>query len=142
MNEIKVILEVLNNDKSEAIKNILHDFIIVLGTCGGVIIQQIFNNRLNREGKKQKVNNEIKSELETFYYPMIELLRKNRILYDIFTNNKNDNFRTLVAIINGDSFSLNDKSLIREIIKINNELNSLIFKYKHILKEDIELSKK
>lgn len=140
MEEFKVLLDVVNKDNSDNLKNIL----LVLGPVAVVLIQVVTQFLLAKskekfDSKKEK-SDKVRHELENFYYPVLELLRKNKILYEVFTNNKGNNFRTLTELIKGSHFSLNDKALLDEIIEIDNEINTLFFKYKHIIKDERQLS--
>lgn len=140
MEESKIFVEVLNNNSSEIIKNITIIAGPILVLILQLVSQLLFKKIDNKKENIAKKNEQINFELEKFYYPMIELLRKNKIVYNIFTSNKNQEFRTLVEIINGYNFSENDQCLLNEIIKNDQEINKLIFRYKHIIKQDIELS--
>ena len=68
------------------------------------------------------------------------MLRRNEILYSIFIDKKDSNFRTLVELIKGTEFDKNDKALLWEILEINKQINDLIVKNMDIIKEDKNLS--
>ena len=134
MEEYKILLENVNsNDTSEIIKNVL----LVAGPIVGALLSFIVQNiSMKRKEKRRQINR----ELEEFYYPMLELLRKNHILYNIFSNNQE--IKTLVKLLNKQNFSNNDRALLCEIVKIDDEINKLILKNINLIKGDRELSDK
>lgn len=52
--------------------------------------------------------------------------KKSNILYKLFIKDKGSDFRTLLALLNGEKFYNNDKMLLNEIIEIDQKLERLI----------------
>ena len=83
MGEYKVVLEILNENSNE----ILNKLFLVGGPILTIIIQAAIQGISNliknkKENKMNKVK-EIEYQLKSFYYPIVELLRRNEILYSI-----------------------------------------------------------
>lgn len=86
----------------------------------------VINNRILKSKLREDEIKEINSKLNEFYGPFIQLKEKNKILYELFTKDKEDYFKTLVALLKGEEFKGNDKKLLNEIIEIDKKLESLI----------------
>lgn len=69
---------------------------------------------------------EIYKKLNEFYSPFEQLRKKSFRLYQLFTEGKDDSFRTLPALLRGDKFSENNQKLLEEIIRIDEKLEKLI----------------
>lgn len=139
MAELKVYVDMVNNNISEVINIIALALGPILGLIISSIIQHLQKKREHRVACNRVESEKIKSDLENFYYPVLALVRKNKILYDIFNKDKKD-FRTLLELVKNFEFNKNDKALLNKIIEIDKEINSLIFKNKHIINDKGKLS--
>ncbi|MGU8343219.1 hypothetical protein ACV3KS_06195 [Clostridium perfringens] len=98
-------------------------------TIVGVVsigVSLIINSRILKSKLRDDELKEINSKLNEFYGPFIQLKEKSKILYGLFTKGKEDEFRTLVALLKGEKFSGNDEKLLNEIVEIDKELENLI----------------
>lgn len=110
---------------------------VIIGILS-VISALIVNWRLLKSKSKEEERNEINKKLNEFYGPFIQLRKKSTMLYRVFTQGKEEHYKTLTAILNGDKFSDNDISLLNQIISINKQLEDLIVSKSGYV-EDIEL---
>lgn len=65
-------------------------------------------------------------KLNEFFLPYKQLSDTNRLLRQIVGKGKPDDFRVLLALLNGDSLSDNDRALIEEIVSIGKRLEGLL----------------
>lgn len=86
----------------------------------------VINSRILKSKLRDDELKEINSKLNEFYGPFIQLKEKNKILYELFTKDKDDDFKTLVSLLNEEKFNGNDKKLLNEIIEIDKNLEILI----------------
>lgn len=129
MNTIKVILE-SQGSNSNFISELIKSLIPLVSALAGIIIGGFINNRITIKTLRAKANEpeiqEIRDSIRSFYQPILLLLRKNKKLYDMFSYGKPEGFRTLVALLEGQTFTGNDANLLSEIIKIDKEINEII----------------
>ncbi|HYT41295.1 MAG TPA: hypothetical protein VEP90_03020, partial [Methylomirabilota bacterium] len=88
---------------------------ILLGFVG-VILTFFVNRRILRQ---QAYNAERKlayEKLNSFYGPFQQLRGVSRELYSMFVPTKDENFRTLTALLEGKKFEGNDEILLKQII--------------------------
>lgn len=93
---------------------------------------------------KEKEYEKCNKKLEEFYYPFLYLLGLNTSLYSCFAlkeKAKDNNFRTLIALIKKHDFSATDKMILDEIINNNKEINKLILE-KGLYVEKTDIRKK
>jgi hypothetical protein len=112
---------------------------LIMGFSGVVIafITLYLNNLNNKrnseynmaqlnEKKHEDERKEIYKKLNEFYGPYQQLLETSRLLYDdIFKSNKPDNWRTLIALLEGEKLIGNDKEVYEQIMSITDELEVL-----------------
>ena len=90
------------------------------------------NHKLTKEINLKNINEKKiqleEQKLQEFYYPFYILLKKDHSLFKLFAKEekKNNNFSTLIWLLQGYEFSDNDKEILSEIINVNNSLNNLI----------------
>lgn len=93
------------------------------------VLAALFANwRLLKSKSREEERNEINKKLSEFYGTFIQLRKKSVMLYRVFVEGKEEHYRTLPSILRGDEFSSNDRSLLKEIISINEQLEDLIVK--------------
>lgn len=104
------------------------------------------NINLSKEINTKSINEKnIKLEqqkLQEFYYPFYILLKKNSSLFELFAQEekKDENFSTLIKLLEGHEFSNNDYKILEKIIEVNNDLNNLIItKGGHVDNNDLQL---
>lgn len=91
--------------------------------------------------KNEKLVADIKRKLEDFYYPFLLFAKENKSLYEVFSQEhiaRNNDFRTLPALLNNEHFSNNDKAILERIIDNDVKLRDLINSNAHAI-EDYEL---
>lgn len=93
----------------------------------------IFNFQLSKRSLNEKREEEkrafMKSQLNEFYGPMIQLREKSNIIYKKFRGNfieKNPEFSTLTWLLKGHQFEGNEEVLLQQIISIGGLCESLI----------------
>ena len=101
-------------------------FIGLVGVLVGVLLA-FYNNKMTIENKQRDDERaEIYKKLNEFYGPFEQLRKKSLRLYQLFTVGKDDSFRTLPALLRGEIFSENNRKLLEEIIRIDEQLEKLI----------------
>lgn len=140
MNTLKVILETQgDNLKSfmDWVKYLLPTIsALVVVAIGGWVNYRIASKTLKAKKNEPEIQ-EIRDSLKTVYKPLLLLLRKNKLLTDIFKANKGgESFRTLPALLKGEAFHGNDEKLLCEIIEIDQEINKIILSEKGKIKDD------
>lgn len=91
------------------------------------VLAALFANwRLLKSKSREEERNEINKKLSEFYGPFTQLRKKSSMLFRVLVEGKEEHYKTLSAILNGDEFSCNDKTLINQIISINKKLEDLI----------------
>lgn len=102
-------------------------FGILLGFVGVILTFQV-----NRRVLAQQVHDEerklIYEKLNSFYGPFQQLRGASQELYKMFKPAQDENFRTLIALLEGKKFEGNDKILLEQIIDISKKLDRLIVK--------------
>lgn len=63
-------------------------------------------------------------------------MKKNKLLYELFTEGKDEEFKTLTALLKGVKFTGNDAKLLEEIIKIDKKLEDLILNKSGLVDDD------
>lgn len=79
--------------------------------------------------KDTEARQEIYKKLNEFYGPLLQLRKKSNLLYEKFSNSHraaDSNFATLTYLLEGKTFSGNDKTLLEEIIRLGEESEKLI----------------
>lgn len=87
-----------------------------------------YNERTLRHLQSEAYKEDIRRKLNEFYGPYQQRLATSKKLYDIFTENKPKEFRTLIALLGGQSLQGNDQVIYEEILGITNELEELRIK--------------
>lgn len=87
-----------------------------------------YNMRTLIQKQREDERKEIYQKLNSFYGPLQRLLGKSLLLYQIFTYSRGGDFRTLVALLQGETFEGNDEELLNQIINLDNEMDALILK--------------
>ena len=97
--------------------------------------------RISRINSKSCSNARIKEklelQLESFYFPFLTLLQKNKVLYEIFITGKDVEFRTLIKLLKGEAFPGNDGEILKEIVENDNKLNELIFQESKFIDDEL-----
>lgn len=106
----------------------------------GLILGYVYNKRLLDEKKHEEERKEIYKKLNSFYGPALFLLDTSRELYERFTLPRGDDFRTLVALLEGEKFEGNDAVLLQQIFEVTAKLEELIYTQSGLV-EDEELQK-
>lgn len=123
MKEFKILLENVGGESN----GIFNSFLIFIGPILGIFLQIITQNFIdNKKLSKEQVNikkEEMKNELNDFYYPLLQLLRKNSIMHEVLIHEKSHDFRTLIELLKRGNLTSNDKAILKEIIEIDNEIN-------------------
>jgi hypothetical protein len=78
--------------------------------------------------QREDERKEIYQKLNSFYGPLQRLLGKSEMLYKIFVSSHGENFRTLVALLQGVKFEGNDEELLNQILDLDNEMDRIILK--------------
>jgi hypothetical protein len=104
----------------------------------------VFVSYLNgRKALTQKANEErakvIQDRLDRFYGPLRQMLKQSELLYLVLKNRQPDpnNFRALIALLDGAEFVGNDKALLEEIIRIGAETEKLIKESSGLVDHDL-----
>jgi hypothetical protein len=63
-------------------------------------------------------------------------MKKNKLLYELFSEGKGEEFKTLTALLKGVEFTDNDGKLLEEIIKIDKKLEDLILNKSGLVDDD------
>jgi hypothetical protein len=63
-------------------------------------------------------------------------MKKNKLLYELFSEGKGEKFKTLTALLKGVEFTDNDGKLLEEIIKIDKKLEDLILNKSGLVDDD------
>ena len=88
----------------------------------------VTNKNLNSK-KEEEERKEIYKKLNEFYGPLLQLRLKSNALYEKFAasyKSQNQNFKTLVYLLDGNKFTGNDDALLKEIISIGEQCEKLI----------------
>lgn len=83
----------------------------------------------------------IGKKLDEFYGPLLQLRKKSDLLYKKFSekyHTADNNFSTLTYLLDGKTFSGNDKFLLEEIIRLGEECENLIHSKAGLI-DDIDL---
>lgn len=110
----------------------------LMGTIIIAILSAFYNSRTLRHLKHEDEKKQILQQLNEFYGPYQQKLETSRQLYDKFRMGKPEGFRTLLALLNGEEFTGNDKSLYEEILRITDELEKLRMEHSGLV-DDNEL---
>lgn len=130
----------MSPDQIEYIKNILVSLGPIIIGILSIVLSYSYNRKLfgyNEKALYQKSledeKKEIYKKLNDFYGPFLQLRRKSALLYDQFAKSQKEKllaegrrFRTLPALLEGQTFKDNDAILLKEIIAINKQLEDLI----------------
>lgn len=98
---------------------------IILGIAG-MILGYIFQRSQLIQQQREDERREIYKKLNDFYGPALQYLGKSRELYERFTALRDPGFRTLTALLKGETFEGNDKVLLEQIVDITSKLEELI----------------
>src|SRR5262249_13420485 len=94
---------------------------IIVGLTG-LIIGYIYNRHSLRQKQFEDERKEIYKKLNSFYGPLRQLRGISAQLYEMLRANRDKNFRTLVALLNGEKFEGNDKVLLEQILTISKKI--------------------
>lgn len=112
---------------------------MVVGLAG-LLVGYLYNKRLLDENKHAEERKEISKKLNSFYGPALFLLDTSYELYERFTHPRGEDFRTLVALLDGEKFEGNDAVLLQQIFEVTAKLEELIYTQSGLV-EDEELQK-
>jgi hypothetical protein len=98
---------------------------VIVGLAG-LFFGYLYNRQTLNQKQHEEERKEIYKKLNSFYGPFGHLLRTSSELYEVFTRDKGDEFRTLTFLLNGQKLQGNDDVLIRQIIDITGEMDKLI----------------
>src|SRR5690242_262819 len=90
--------------------------------------RELESNRSVRLKQNEELRREIHEQLSSFYGPMQQLLGISGALYERFSAGRPAGYRTLVALLSGETFEGNDRVLLDAIIEIGEEMRGLIMK--------------
>lgn len=111
----------------DTIVGVIKDLGPILIGFSGLIIGYWFNNRTLEQRRHEDERKEIYKKLNSFYGPFLQLLGRSRILYELLVLSRGDDFRTLNALLAGEEFEGNDKTLLDEILRVGERLEELIY---------------
>ena len=89
-----------------------------------------------KERRMKKVEH-LQKQLESFYYPFALRLKQNTEIRKLFGKIYADDFRILTELLKGVEFEGNDKILLNEIRKNDEELNKLILSNQAIVSSEL-----
>lgn len=116
--------------------------LVPLGTMivglAGLFVGYYYNKRLLDEKKHEEERKEIYKKLNSFYGPALSLLGTSEALYERFTLLRDERFRTLTALLEGEKFEGNDAVLLEQIFEVTAKLEELIYAQSGLV-EDEEL---
>lgn len=93
-----------------------------------LFVVSVYNRRSLIQKQREDERKEIYQKLNSFYGPLQRLLGKSEMLHGIFTHSRGQDFRTLVALLEGEELEGNDIELLNQILKLGKEMDSLILK--------------
>jgi hypothetical protein len=111
-------------------------FLAVLVSASSMYLIRDFNRRSLVQKQQDDIKKEIYKKLNEFYGPFQQLLGKSRELYEIFTYSRGEDFRTLVALLEGEKFVGNDKVLIEQILKVTDKIEEMILSNSGLIDDD------
>lgn len=112
---------------------------IIVGLAG-LFLGFIYNRRSLTQKQHEDERKEIYKKLNSFYGPLRQLRGISSELYSRFTANRSGDFRTLIALLEGQTFAGNDKILIEQILEVSEKIDDLILKNSGLV-DDPELSR-
>ena len=110
----------------------------VLVALTSLLLSHFFNRRLLKEKQIEEERREIYKKLNSFYGPVLQLLKQSRDLYEMFTANRHKDFSTLIALLEGQEFSGNDNVLLTQIFEVTEKIEDLMYTNSGLV-EDKEL---
>lgn len=79
-----------------------------------------------QDKQNEEERREIRHQLDVFYGPLRQLIDISRELHDLFVSNREKDFRTLTALVEGESFTGNDKALLDAIVRVTKQADRLV----------------
>lgn len=101
-------------------------FLALLVSALSALLVSDINRRTLIQKQQDDERKEIYKKLNSFYGPFRQLIGKSFELYGLFTRVREPGFRTLTALLAGERFEGNDKTLLEQILKVTDELDKLI----------------
>lgn len=112
------------------------DWTTIISSVGAIIVGVLalwFSHKQTKIALKAKQQDEeraqIRKKLDELYGPLLQLRMKSNLLYQKFSENfraSDQNFSTLIYLLNGHVFTGNDDVLLKEIIEIGKRTENLI----------------
>lgn len=96
----------------------------VAGLIVAFKVQNRYNDKVIMQKQREDERKEIFTKLKDFYGPLQRLRGKSNELHTLFKNGRK--FRTLIDLLEGGTFSENDKKLLNAIIEIGKKTDELI----------------
>lgn len=119
------------------------DYIKTLGPILVGLVAVYYSYRINKATLQAKYHEDEKKELfkklNEFYGPFKQLTERNNMLFRLFTRNKEEHYKTLPALLEGEKFEDNDKELLDQIIEIDGQISKLIIEKSGLI-DDQEMS--
>lgn len=106
--------------------SLIKDLLLVILSFTGVMTGFIYNNRALRQKTLENERAEIYKKLNAFYGPMQQYLEQSRQLYQMFISEREEGFRTIKFLLEGDTLEGNDKFIFEEILSTVNQARKLI----------------
>jgi len=113
----------------DAVKDLGPTFISFLAVLVSLVSTRLvseFNRRSLVQKQQDDERKEIYKKLNEFYGPFQQLLGKSFELYQIFNRSRGGSPRTLIALLEGQSFDGNDKVLLEQILKVTDKMEEMI----------------
>ncbi len=118
--------------------------LISLGSLGVAATALYFTNQQNirmlKETHRKEERDEINKKLDEFFGPYQQLLETSKQISDKLRANKPGNWRTLIALLNGEKLIGNDKFLFEQIMEITDQLEGVRIKHSGLV-DDPDLRK-
>jgi hypothetical protein len=92
-----------------------------------VLVVYRSNIRQLQERQREEERQEIYKKLNSFYGPILQLRSESSDLYELFTVGRDKNFRTLWALLDGETFVGNDAVLLQQIFDVTKKTQELIY---------------
>lgn len=99
----------------------------VLVAAVSLLLSHRSNRRFLKEKQIEEERREIYQKLNSFYGPVLELLKQSRDLYEMFTIDRDEDFSTLIALLDGETFDNNDDVLLRQIFEVTERIEDLMY---------------
>jgi hypothetical protein len=98
----------------------------VLGSLVGGLATLFVHWLTQRDNTKGARRDYIRLQLNEFYGPYVELQEVAQHISDLFRKNRGKEFRTLIALLEGQTFDATEQVLLKEILELNKKRYELI----------------